>query len=249
MHDALKIAIVIPAKNEAESIGHVLNGLNEVARIDSFFKINSIIVCDNNSTDNTQMIAVQSGVTVLYEEVTGYGYACKKALSKIRNEEIIVFVDGDDISAPHQLEKLLLPFKDNIDLVIGSRLKGVMENGALYWHQIMGNKLAVSLINYLWKVKFSDLGPLRAIRKDVLNEIQMKSNTFGWTVEMQVKAILHHKAMVEVPVNTSKRYGKSKISGTFSGTFLAAIGIFGKIFELWLKEKVNMRVNLSAKYE
>ena len=167
----------------------------------------SIIVCDNGSTDKTSEIAKQAGAKVVFEAQKGYGAACLRALREIpKKTDIVIFIDGDYSDYPEEMTKLLKPILSNkADFVIGSRLLGRREKGALPLQACFGNWLATSLIRLFWKERQTDLGPFRAIRKDKLDELKMEDKNFGWTIEMQIRAIKRGLQIVEVPVFVSKK--------------------------------------------
>lgn len=198
--------------------------------------VDNIVLCDNGSTDNTAAIARESGAIVIEEPEKGYGAACLAAMSVPLDKDIVVFVDGDHSVNCSELPTLLEPLFSGADLVIGSRTLGNCESGALSIPQVLGNILASKLMRLLWKERVTDLGPFRAIRNNVLNELDMRDRQFGWTVEMQVKAFQLKKHVVEVPVSTQKRIGQSKISGTVSGVIGASKGILGTIAKLYWRE-------------
>lgn len=226
------IVLIIPALNEELGIAAVLKGLPP-----SIF--HEIVVCDNGSTDRTTEVAAQLGATVIFEPRRGYGSACLAAIEylKIKNKinpiDLVVFLDADNSDNPTDIFEILLPFeKKEVMMVIGSRVLGKREDDALLFHQQFGNKLATTLIKWLYGVKFTDLGPFRAIRWTALIALNMQDIDFGWTVEMQVKAAKNKWTCLEVPVNYRKRLGKSKISGTIKGSFLAGYKILWTIFKL-----------------
>lgn len=226
-----KILVIIPAYNEEESIGKVIKDIPKDL-------IDEIVVVNNNSSDNTSSIAENNGATVLNEPQMGYGHACLKGidyaenLEKDQHPDIIVFLDGDYSDYPEDMRDLVRPIiDDDIDMVIGSRNLGNAEEGALMPQQIFGNWLATTLIRLLYGMKFTDLGPFRAIKFDKLLELNMVDKTYGWTVEMQVKAAKRKFRCSEVPVNYRKRIGVSKITGTLSGSFKAGYMILWTIFK------------------
>jgi glycosyltransferase involved in cell wall biosynthesis len=226
------IKVVIPAYNEENSIAHVIR------EIPSFTK--EVIVVNNNSTDRTAEVAVSEGATVLTEVKMGYGYACLKGLDYISKQpvkpDIVVFLDGDYSDYPEELTKLVQPIiKDNIDLVIGARVKELREKHAMTPQQIFGNWLATSLMKLFFNAKFTDLGPFRAIKYDTLLSLDMVDKTYGWTVEMQLKILRKNLSYTEIPVRYKQRIGVSKVSGTIKGTIFAAIKILGWIFKYSIK--------------
>ncbi len=227
----MKIAVIIPAYNEEQSIQKVINDVPSL--------VNEIIVVNNNSTDKTVQTAEQAGATVLHETYKGYGAACLKGIEYCRSKEyeIIVFLDGDYSDYPEELELLVKPIvNDGYDFVLGSRVLGKREKGALPFQSQIGSIVAGTLIKLFWKFKYTDLGPFRAIRFDKLLELNMKDKWFGWTVEMQIRAIKAELKIKEVPVSYRNRIGKSKVTGTVKGTVMASIIIIKTIFaELFKK--------------
>ena len=226
-----KILVIIPAYNEEESIGKVISDIPKDL-------VNEIIVVNNNSTDRTASNAESVGAVVVNETQRGYGYACLKGidyaekLGKDQCPDIIVFLDGDYSDYPEDIRELVRPIIENdIDMVIGSRNLGNAEEGALMPQQVFGNWLATTLIKFLYGMKFTDLGPLRAIKFDKLLELNMVDKTYGWTVEMQVKAAKQKFKCTEIPVKYRKRIGVSKITGTLSGSFKAGYKILWTIFK------------------
>ncbi|MEM7009484.1 MAG: glycosyltransferase family 2 protein, partial [Thermodesulfobacteriota bacterium] len=198
--------------------------------------VSEVVVVNNNSSDKTSEVAQSAGATVLDEKQMGYGCACLKGIEyasqKNERPDIIVFLDGDYSDYPEQLIELIQPITEKkIDMVIGSRALGNAQEGSLLPQQVFGNWLAVTLIKYLYGVRFTDLGPFRAIKFDKLIELKMSDKTYGWTVEMQVKAAKHKFRCTEVPVNYRKRIGVSKIAGTISGSIKAGYKILWTIFK------------------
>lgn len=226
------IVLIIPALNEELGIAAVLKGLPP-----SIFS--EIVVCDNGSTDRTADVASSNGATVVFEPRRGYGSACLRAISYLKNNnysdpiDLVVFLDADHSDNPADIYAIIQPFDDKkVELVIGSRVLGERETDALLFHQRFGNLLATTLIRLFYGVRFTDLGPFRAIRWNTLLALNMEDIDFGWTVEMQVKAAKNKLVCVEVPVNYRKRLGKSKISGTIKGSILAGYKIIWTIFKL-----------------
>lgn len=223
------IKLIIPAINEQESIGLVIDAIPKGI-------CTEIIVVDNNSNDNTAAVATQHGATVLLQKLPGYGNACLKGLSYIKECgacDIVVFLDGDFSDYPEELPKLLQPIiNGEADMVIGSRIKSLREPGSMTPQQVFGNWLAVLLIRIFFKHRFTDLGPFRAITWPALEEIKMEDKNYGWTVEMQVKAVKAKLRCVNIPVRYRKRAGgESKVSGTIKGSVLAGIKIIKTIFK------------------
>ena len=224
------IDVIIPAYNEEQSIGKVL------AEIPSHL-VREVIVVDNNSSDQTSTVATAGGATVLYEPRPGYGYACLAGMARCfarpaaEQPDIIVFLDGDHSDYPEEMPLLLAPIlRGEADMVIGSRALGQREAGSMLPQQIFGNWLATNLLRRLYGASFTDLGPFRAIRASVLLQIGMQDTTYGWTVEMQLKAAKLKIASTEVPVRYRRRIGTSKVSGTVRGTLGAGYKILWTIF-------------------
>lgn len=228
------IKVIIPAFNEQDAIANVVN---EIPKI-----VDEIIVVSNNSTDNTELNAKNAGATVLKEHRKGYGFACLKGMEYIANlalekqPYIIVFLDGDYSDYPAQLIEIIDPIiKDDIDFVIGSRVKRLRETGAMTPQQVFGNWLATFLMTLLFKAKFTDLGPFRAIKYQKLLALKMVDKTYGWTIEMQLKVLKQKLRYVEIPVKYKNRIGVSKVSGTIKGTIFAGVKILGWIFKYSFK--------------
>ncbi len=228
----VKIAVIIPAYNEEKSIGKVVSSIPGNI-------VNEVIVVNNNSTDNTVDVARKAGATVLNESFQGYGAACLTGIEYCRKKDfdVIVFMDGDYSDYPEEITLLLEPIvKDKYDFVLGSRVMGRREKGALPFQSQIGSIIAGFLINLFWGVKYTDLGPFRAIRFDKLLELGMKDKWYGWTVEMQIKAAQNKFKIKEVPVSYRKRIGKSKVTGTVKGTVMASVIILKTIFTYALKK-------------
>jgi glycosyltransferase involved in cell wall biosynthesis len=226
------IKVIIPAFNEANSIGRVIADIPK--------HVNEVIVVSNNSTDKTIAIAESAGATVLEENQRGYGYACLKGLAYIKESlvkpDIIVFLDGDYSDYPEYLGAIVRPIiKCDVDLVIGARAKELREDGSMTTPQIFGNWLATRLMKLFFKSRFTDLGPFRAIKYDTLLGLEMEDKTYGWTVEMQLKALKQRLAYTEVKVPYRNRIGVSKISGTLKGAIFAGVKILGWIFKYSFK--------------
>ncbi len=223
------VKVIIPAYNEENGVGQV------IAEIPKHI-VSEIIVVNNASTDNTEVVATAAGATVLREPVLGYGRACLKGIEYLRQSEqkpdIVVFLDADHSDYPEEIESIIKPILDlQADMVIGSRALGTKESGSMTPQQIFGNWLATRLLKLLYGVKFTDLGPFRAITYSKLLELDMQDKTFGWTVEMQLKAAKNGLRCVEVPVRYRNRIGFSKISGTLKGTVMAGYKILYTIFK------------------
>lgn len=226
------IKVIIPAFNEADSIAHVIADIPKT--------VSEIIVVDNDSTDATAKNAREAGATLLQENRKGYGYACLCGMHYIENQskqpDIIVFLDGDYSDYPEDLIKIVDPIlNENMDFVIGARKKALREPGSMTPQQVFGNQLATFLMRLFFKAKFTDLGPFRAIKYEKLKELDMQDKTYGWTVEMQLKALRKKLAYKEVPVRYKRRIGVSKVSGTVKGTIFAGVKILGWIFKYSIK--------------
>lgn len=233
------ITVVTPVLNEELAIGVVIQELFELRNGDDQQLIDDIIVCDNGSNDNSANVALRYGARVVHQPTMGYGIACLTALEQISQTDIVVFVDGDHSCVATQVHDLLKPLADrSLDLVIGSRTLGRAQSGALTPPQRFGNALAVRLIQWFWGFKMTDLGPFRAIRFSALRSLNMQDVAFGWTVEMQIKAIQLGLAVGEVPVDSLRRIGTSKISGTVKGVVFAGLGIIGTILKLRFQQNL-----------
>lgn len=224
---APSVALIIPALDEELALGSLLDALPRglFARV---------IVADNGSTDRTAAVARAHGAEVISEPRRGYGRACLAGLAALdETTEIVVFMDADGSDAPEEARQLVGPIvAGEADLVIGSRALGQAEPGSLRFAQRWGNRLAVGLIAVLYGYRYTDLGPFRAIRRASLEKLGMRDPDFGWTVEMQVQALLRGLRVREVPVSYRRRSGRSKISGTISGTLRAGTKILWTIFRL-----------------
>jgi len=223
------VKVIIPAYNEENGVGQV------IAEIPKHI-VSEIIVVNNASTDDTEVAASKAGATVLREPIPGYGRACLKGIQYLRQSEqkpdIVVFLDADHSDYPEELESVIKPILNlQADMVIGSRALGTKERGSMTPQQIFGNWLSTRLLKLFYGVKFTDLGPFRAITYSKLIELDMQDKTFGWTVEMQLKAAKNGLRCVEVPVRYRKRIGFSKISGTVKGTVMAGYKILYTIFK------------------
>ena len=229
----LIIKVIIPAFNEEGSIAQVIQDIPDI--------VSEVLVVSNGSTDNTKARALNVGATVLEESRKGYGYACLKGMDHISKTEslpdIVVFLDGDYSDYPEQLSELVSPIiENNVDFVIGARVKELREDGSMTGPQIFGNWLATSLMRLFFKSKFTDLGPFRAIKYNKLLDLSMEDKTYGWTVEMQLKALRRKYSYIEVPVKYRNRIGVSKVSGTVKGAIFAGIKILAWIFKYSFKK-------------
>lgn len=214
--------VIIPAYNEEKSIAKVIQDLPPT--------VDEIVVVSNNSSDETVDVAKKAGATVLTEKRRGYGYACLKGISYIKSQtikpDIIVFLDGDYSDYPKELNKLIAPIiNEHFDFVVGARSKKLREKGSMTAVQIFGNWLATRLMSWFYNSKFTDLGPFRAIKYDKLIALQMEDKTYGWTVEMQLKALKKKYSYTEIPLKYRNRIGISKVSGTLKGAIFAGIKI------------------------
>jgi glycosyltransferase involved in cell wall biosynthesis len=226
------IKVIIPAYNEADSIAKVIKDIPN--------SVEEVIVVSNNSTDATEVNAQEAGATVLSESRKGYGYACLKGMDYIakqkRQPDIIVFLDGDYSDYPEELTKIIAPIlNEDLDFVIGARVKRLREQGAMTPQQIFGNWLACTLMTFMFGAKFTDLGPLRAIKYDNLLDLNIEDKTYAWSEEMQLKALKQKLSYTEIPVNYRNRIGVSKVSGTVKGSVMAGIKILGWIFKYSFK--------------
>lgn len=224
----LKVSVIIPAFNEDQSIAKVVEDI-------PYSIVQEIIVADNNSTDNTSKFAKEAGATVVFEPKSGYGQACLKGMEYIASldekPDVIVFLDGDYSDYPSQMSRHLEKINEGYDLVIGSRALGKSEKGSMTAPQRFGNGLATSLMKWFYGAKFTDLGPFRAIRYQSLLALNMADKNYGWTVEMQLKAVHSQLKYTEVPVDYKNRIGTSKVSGTLKGVIGAGFKIILLIFK------------------
>ena len=221
------IDVVIPAFNEEQSLPLVLAALPRPP-------VRRIVVADNTSTDGTARAAVEGGAVVVPAPIPGYGSACLAALDHLRRHEpphVVVFIDADYSDSPEELPLLVEPIlAGEAEVVIGSRILGRREPGALLPQARAGNLVACTLIRLLYRHRYTDLGPFRAARWDPFERMAMRDPDFGWTAEMQVKALRHGLRVTEVPVSYRKRIGVSKITGTVKGTILAGYKILSTVF-------------------
>ena len=226
----MNIVVIIPAFNEENAVGKVVSEIPKQL-------VSEVIVVNNNSTDQTSKAALAEGATVLFEPTKGYGMACLKGMDYLANTrkeptDVVVFLDADYSDYPEQMIEMVKPIQENqADLVIGSRALGKREGGSMTIPQVFGNWLATSLMHWFYGHKFTDLGPFRAIRYSSLLALDMQDKTYGWTVEMQVKALKQKLRCEEMPVDYRNRIGFSKISGAVKGTILAGYKIITTIFK------------------
>lgn len=217
------ISVIIPALNEEESIGKV------ISEIPKF--VDEIIVVDNGSTDNTPKAVIENGAKLITENKKGYGKACLSGIKNLKNKDIIVFLDGDYSDYPSEMSLIIEDIiQEKSKFVIGSRITGKLQKGAMPPVAQFGNWLAPFLINLFWGLKFTDLGPFRAITYSALSKMDMIDQNFGWTVEMQIKAAKLKIPCTEVSVSYRKRIGTSKVSGTIIGSVKAGYKILYLIF-------------------
>ena len=216
----MKISVVIPAYNEEKAIGQVVRGVPDNS-------VHEIIVVDNGSTDDTADQAALAGARVVRETRSGYGSACLAGAKAAGDADIIVFLDGDRSDNPAQLKVIADPvINGQADLVIGSRIKGILDPGAMPLHGRMGNRLIVSLLRLLYGIKITDIGSFRAIKAQSLFDLNMEQMTYGWPVEMVVKSARRGLRIQSVPIHYRKRIGESKVTGTLKGTVLATYYMF-----------------------
>ncbi len=227
-----RVAVLIPALDEEQSIGGVLDGLDRAL-------VAQVVVADNGSRDRTAEVARAHGAEVAHVPERGYGAACLGALARLRPEiEVVAFMDADGADDPAELAALVEPIaRGQADLVVGSRVLGRAEAGSLTPPQRFGNWLATRLIRLLHGHAYTDLGPFRAVRRSTLDAIGMRDRRFGWTVEMQVRALQVGARACERPVSYRRRVGRSKISGTLRGVLGAGAGILGTILRLTLRPR------------
>jgi glycosyltransferase involved in cell wall biosynthesis len=219
-----RIGAVIPALNEARSIAQVVERLRGQEALDS------IVVVDNGSTDGTGDIARRAGANVVREERRGYGYACRAGVFAAREADVIVLLDGDAADDPDDLPRLLEPLLNGeADLVVGSRALGSREHGSMTLQQVLGNRLAAWLMRNIYNVRVSDMGPFRAIRRSDLLALDMQEMSYGWSVEMMVKAARADYLYREVPVRYHRRIGVSKVGGTLRGSLKAGWHILSTV--------------------
>ena len=239
MYGGERVGCVIPAFNEEASVGLVVGDLLALEGDGGAPMIDDLVVCDNASSDRTGDVAAGAGARVVREKRRGYGSACIAAIAALGEVDVVLFADADRSDVAEESYLLLDALRAGADLVIGSRVLGTPEKGALTPQQRFGNDLAALLIRLIWKHRTTDLGPFRAIRRSALEAIGMKDRDFGWTVEMQVQAVRHGMTVTEVPATYRKRIGKSKISGTVTGTVLAGYKILTTIGRLALRGRVK----------
>jgi glycosyltransferase involved in cell wall biosynthesis len=220
----VKIAAIIPALDEQAAIGQVVGETLPLVR--------RVIVADNGSTDRTAEVARRAGALVVREPKKGYGYACLRAMQEVADADIVVFLDGDHSDVPEDMERLTGPIQaGEADLVIGSRIRGRREKGALLPHALVANLVFAALVRLLCGLRVTDIGPFRAIRSDCLFSLEMSEGTYGWTLEMMIKASRRRLRVAEVPVSYRKRIGRSKVSGSLWASLKAGAKMAQTIFK------------------
>ncbi len=228
MRRGKRIGVVIPALNEEAAIGRVVDAVPGW--------VDEVVVVNNASTDATAAVARAHGARVVDENRRGYGVACRAGIGALGVSEVIVFLDGDFSDRPEQMARLVDPIvEDEADFVLGNRVCEERDGHSMTRFQRMGNRLACALINGLWRARYSDLGPFRAIRRSALQSLELRDRNFGWTVEMQIKAVRRGLRIQEVSTSYRHRIGHSKISGTFSG----AVGAGAKILFVILRSRLQ----------
>ena len=228
MRRGKRIGVVIPALDEEAAIGRVIDAVPGW--------VDEVVVVNNGSTDATASVARAHGARVVHENRRGYGVACRAGIDALDASEVVVFLDGDFSDRPEQMARLVDPIvEDRADFVLGNRVCEERDGHSMTRFQRMGNRLACGLINGLWRARYSDLGPFRAIRRSALQSLALRDRNFGWTVEMQIKAVRQGLRVQEVSTSYRHRIGHSKISGTFSG----AVGAGAKILFVILRNRLQ----------
>ena len=216
----LRVAVVIPTLDEEAAIGGVLAAIPRDA-------VDEIVVADSGSADRTVERARAAGARIVTESRRGYGRACNAGAAAAEGCDILVFLDGDGSDPPELIPTLLAPILDgSCDFVIGSRTRGRREHGSMSAHQILAGRAVGFLLRLFYGVRYTDMCPLRAIRREALNGLGMREMTFGWNLEMQMRAARAGLRILEIPVDHRRRAGgASKVSGSLSGTFRASLRI------------------------
>lgn len=228
MRRGKRIGVVIPALDEEAAIGRVVDAVPGW--------VDEVVVVNNASTDATATVARAHGARVVDEKRRGYGVACRAGIDALDDSEVVVFLDGDFSDRPEQMARLVDSIvEDRADFVLGNRVCEERDGHSMTRFQRMGNRLACGLINGLWRARYSDLGPFRAIRRSALQSLELRDRNFGWTVEMQIKAVRRGLRVQEVSTSYRHRIGHSKISGTFSG----AVGAGAKILFVILQNRLQ----------
>ncbi len=229
----MRITVVIPTYNEAGSVARVLDDIPASL-------VSEVLVVDAGSTDGTAEIAVAHGARVIVEPRRGYGRACLTGLAHARSPDTVVFLDGDYSDRPGELGRLIEPIRQgSADVVLGSRLAGGLAPGAMPWHAVLGNRLAATLIRWLYGISLTDLGPFRAARYEVLRALGLRELTYGWSVELVTRGAMRGYRVTEVPVSYYPRIGVSKISGTMRGSIGAAWCILAGIVKNRLRAETS----------
>ena len=228
MFQGHRISVIVPALNEAQAVAQVIRGLRALTQ-DGEPLLDQIIVCDNGSTDATAVRARAAGAEVVREPARGYGAACLRAQRALEPCAAILYVDADGSVDPDDIPPLLRAWQGGSALVVGSRKLGMVAPGAMSRSQRLGNALACALIRGIWRRPVTDLGPLRLIDREALEALAMADQAYGWTAEMQCKALNAGLRVTEVPVSVARRAGPSKISGSWLGVFRAGRGILGMV--------------------
>ncbi|MEJ7837826.1 MAG: glycosyltransferase family 2 protein [Thermomicrobiales bacterium] len=232
MSERLSAAIVIPCLNEEEAIGPcVANIVSFINQQTLTIDIQSILVVDNGSTDDTAQVATDAGATVIMESRRGYGRACLTGVEAANGTDLIILMDGDGSDRFEDIVSLVEPLlRDEADLVIGSRIRGSHDPGSLSPQQILGNRIATTLFGLLYRVRLTDIGPFRVIRREHLLALGMSEMTYGWSIEMIAKSVRSGLRVLEVPVSYRNRSGGvSKVSGNFKASIRAGVRIIGAI--------------------
>ena len=238
----MTVGVVVPARDEEQNIGAVVADLLALRDDRDARLVDDFVVCDNGSADETALRARDAGARTVRQDTPGYGLACLTALVALRPVDVVIFTDGDRSFKAAQGLRLLDAIADGADLAIGSRVLGRRERGALSFPQLAGNRVASLLIRLLWGAAVTDLGPYRAIRSEALQRLDMQDRTYGWTVEMQIKAIQHGLGVAEVPVDAlRRRFGRSKVGGTVRGVVGASVGILSMISRLRWQQACSRR--------
>lgn len=231
------IIVIIPAFNEARAIGRVVGDIPAGLA-------HEVVVVNNASTDETVENATAAGATVLTEPRRGYGYACLRGIDYARgkNPDVLVFLDGDYSDHPDEMIRIVEPIlSGRADFVVGSRMLGRREPGAMLPQALVGNRIACFLMRLFWGARFTDLGPFRSIRFDALEALGMRDTTYGWTIEMQIRAVRAGLRFEEVPVSYRRRIGVSKVTGTLAGTLKASAKILWTIGRFAMREAIGRR--------
>lgn len=231
---SLRVALIIPALDEQDTIAEVVRGVDGDL-------VDRVVVVDNGSVDATAKRAVEAGACVVSEPRRGYGSACMAGIAAAPEADVLVFLDGDGSDDPAEIQSLVARLVElKLDMVVGSRTRGEREQGSLTPVQAFGNLLTCSLVRLFWGMHFTDLGPFRAVTRAALQRLRMRDPDFGWTIEMQVKAAQQRLCVEEIPVKYRRRRGgRSKVSGTVLGSYRAGRRILGYVLAAKLREICN----------